>query len=283
MTTVLIIGLGRAGKRHAKIAQSMGLTVGIVDPRIVKPQEIEEIFGNEYPPVFDNLKSALADNVWECAVICTPPNQHIAQIKACLDRDMYVMCEKPLCDLGQLEQAEELLEHPFASRVMVTYNYRYNPDIMKSISAMRSEKYLLLAKQYRKDLPEWGLLLDHVPHDVDILRFISMEELVITNANYEEDENYQRWEIEGITYESKTPFGISEEVVFYPHARTALIVTPHGTVEMTANPEMFTIMWYEFLEKAQRSMKQSPGLKNAFQTQQVIEDVYRIYNAREKS
>jgi len=216
-------------------------------------------------------------------VICSPPDHHLHQIKMCLDHGMHVMCEKPLCGIGQIDQAEELLDHPLINRVMVTYNYRYNPDLTKIDNDVRSDRFMLNAYQHRDNLPSWGLLLDHVGHDADTLRYITKENLVVTHADYAEDSFHKLWSIHGVTYDSRTPFSIHEEVLSEPSVlRMAQIITPFGTLEMTPNPEMFTEMWYDFLEKVSYGEGQNCGFENAILTQQVLEDAYRVYNAKKE-
>jgi predicted dehydrogenase len=112
------------------------------------------------------LESALdSGSHFDLAVIATPPDLHLAQIRQCLDTDLPVLCEKPLCGLGQLDQAKALLNHPHADKVMVAYNYRFHPKLQ---GVRRIPTYFTCWQD--RVLPEWGLLLDHCSHDLDILR-----------------------------------------------------------------------------------------------------------------
>jgi predicted dehydrogenase len=251
----LVVGYGRAGRRHAALAQSFGLDVVTVDPNA----ESEFLH-------FASLQDALrADGHYDLAVICTPPALHVEHAAACQAVGLRVLCEKPLCALGQLEQARAL------GPLMVAYNYRYHPVLVElDIRDWWSDgPAALYASQQRERVPEWGLLLDHVSHDLDILNWL-FGPLQITGAGHDVGKGWQGWKVWGQTG-GCYPFQVTDLVTLEPTDRMAALVASFDWTPITADPAMFTDMWRAFLEG-----KNEPGLQEALETQELLEEVARV-------
>jgi hypothetical protein len=239
---IVIIGAGRAGNRHRQIAEKMGFDVWVYDPYIYSLQ-------NE-----DDLKYVLENDNITHGIIAAPPGSHLYYINLLLSYKVRILCEKPLCGLNQLDEAKSI--DP-ASPVMVAYNYRYHPAL-KHIAGTLTEFRLMTCVQHR-ELPDWGLLLDHCSHNLDIMRFVSRDEIQITDAIHIEKPDYEQWYIAG------EGFAISETVTNYKTDRVATI----NEVQITADPRMFTDMWSAFLGE-----DYSPGLSEAIQTQELLQYCY---------
>lgn len=261
MTTGLIIGYGRAGQRHGKILDGLGIRWDAVDPNIiefVKPKKVR----------YRSLTLALAEphpaarvekEAYDFAVICTPPALHLEQINQCLEAGLPVLCEKPLCALGQLDEAKAL---PDTAPVMVAYNYRYHPTLKAVQGQIPS---LMLCRQNRPNLPEWGLLLDHVSHDLDIINWLTGG-VEVTSAKHWESNESDEWFIRAKAGSQSVL--ISEAIGDYYNTRGAVLTYPDTkTVVIDANMQMYTDMWQAFL-----SGNYYPGLKEAIQTQELLED-----------
>ena len=126
--------------------------------------------------------------------------------------------------------------------------------------------------QHRADLPEWGLLLDHCSHDLDMFSFISPEAVKIEEAEYSETETGKLWDVglkNGLIYEH-----VSSE---YGDERRAMVRVHYGnkskvvTVNLEPEPEMYLNMWKAFL-----AGDYSPGLAEAIRTQELLETCYRL-------
>src|SRR3990172_6663983 len=186
----LIIGYGHAGRRHGATLDKLGIKWDYYDPNVsigAFPKEPGHIY----------TKIEKIEGSYDFAIIATPPSLHLAQINQCLDAGLSVLCEKPLCDLGQLKEAEALLSHPLAHRVMMGFNYRWHPvltDIKRKqeLWDKTGGQFACFSDQYRVDIPEWGLLLDHVSHSIDILLWLSgMETLEVSRATHSVNENME--------------------------------------------------------------------------------------------
>lgn len=251
--SVLIIGYGRAGKRHKDQAEALGLEPFAYDPWVFPHQ------GREL------LESFLAEGLATHAVIATPPDSHLDYIRLCLDAGLPVLCEKPLCALGQLDEAKTLLDHPQIYRLMIAYNWRYHPKLKQSQKSFTNGLFLD-CWQFRDNLPDWGLLLDHCSHDLDILRFAATEDITIEEAYHYQSKNMQTWEI-------MTSAGrIRESVTYVESKRIAnLYYAPGRFIELDPLPEMYADMWKAFLRGDYR-----PGLLEAIKTQELLEKCHHL-------
>ncbi len=170
MTRALLCGYGRAGRRLGRGLDALGVDITICDPAI-SPYMFEQAI-SEY-------------DFFDFALIATPPHLHLSQIRQCLDAGLPVLCEKPLCAWGQLAEAEQLLSHPAAGKVGMIFNYRWHPTIQHLILTRpqwqhRPDPFTALSVQYRERLPEWGLILDHLPHTVDLFLHLSGSRCLVT-------------------------------------------------------------------------------------------------------
>lgn len=278
MTTGLIIGYGRAGKRHGKLLDELGIEWMFCDPFLGErhPKYIGLRFFAEGVTLQDILQSpARWKNHFDFAVIATPPNLHLSQIRQCLDAGLPVLCEKPLCGLGELAEAEELLQHPNADKVMVSYNYRFHPKLTTpngplrqtqdaaSTGSGRSLPEMLVCRQQRDSLPDWGLLLDHCSHDLDIMRSQVGGQLEITSASHNRRGGFEWWDIIGQAQGHEISI---EEWVGPSKQRIAKLAFSDHIIDIDADPAMYKAMWQAFL-----SGRYEPGLAEAIETQRLLE------------
>ena len=261
----VIIGLGHAGLRWQKILNTLGYRPLIID---TDPEK-----GG-----LDSLDTATwVEHNISFAIVCTPPDQHIANIKECLDYSIPVLCEKPLCAFGQVEQAKELLKRVNADSVRVAYNYRYSPDInyqevrdnYENIVEQKETKITLFASQQRQ-LPSWGIILDHLSHDVDLFRAL-FGEMTIETARLIEKPTKTSCITFG-TFDSGIPFKIHDETKKNKCERVANICVDGYQFSMTPNPAMFTNMLMKFMKYIDgKEEYMAGGLEDAIKTQEVLE------------
>lgn len=273
----LIVGFGRAGQRHAKMLDELGIKWHVTEPN-------KALIDRPFTVVFPDLEAALTegrvihDLTFDFAVICTPPDLHLEQIKRCLDAGLPVLCEKPLCGLGQLEEAESLLAHPNAHKLMTAYNYRYLP----SLTQARGKPPKWMTCWQDRELPQWGLLLDHVSHDLDILRFLCGD-IAIKSARYYpagsflHDGRRQMWEIKvtvpGLPEWEEGVIRLRESVGSYEERKAKLEYEDGTELDIEPNPVMFKEMWDSFLRG-----EYSPGLGEAIEIQRLLEECWRMAN-----
>lgn len=264
----LIIGYGRAGKRHAKLCDEFG---------------IDWHFTDIVPSSSPRYKSVANLAAYDFAIIATPPDNHLEAIKNCLDAGTFVLCEKPLCAGGQMAEAEKLLTHPNVKKLAVAYNYRYHPAIVKAKEAgwiYPDRPILMFSSQYRPEMPAWGQVLDHLSHALDTLRFLVQGEgVIIISSRYGSvrsgesaevhayargDHNIFRAEIiDEVSYVSTTP-------------RDVFLLGPWGMIylnDMNDIDTMYHQMFDDFLSLVNGHPSQAVKLADALETQRLIQEV----------
>ena len=284
MTRALICGFGRAGRRHGATLDRLGIEWHCVEPIQSKTDRVEKFFFPDLETAFDTGKK-LFDLTFDFAIICTPPSLHLQQILTCLDAGLPVLCEKPLCALGQFGEAETLLSHPLAHRVMMAQNYHFHPAL---VTLKRQQElweglggdWACFSDQHRTDVPEWGLLLDHVSHSVDILLWLSgMETLEVSRATHSVNENMETWFVDGTI--GIQQFNIWESVRKAQVNKRAWVSGPFGNMEVvTSQPAMEQMM--DAMYKVFLAHLESPdfpiSFKDGVRAQRVLERIAEVAN-----
>jgi predicted dehydrogenase len=120
---LLIIGLGSAGKRHARNLRALGCTVSGFDPRADRQQET----GAEGPmkALFSSLDDALKTQSYDGFVIASPPPFHVDQIITAGAGGGWILCEKPLSiDASSCRRIADS-----GAKVLLGYTYRWWPPV----------------------------------------------------------------------------------------------------------------------------------------------------------
>jgi len=262
---VLIIGYGKAGKRHAKIAKELGLEVIPYDNNWVDEQ-------NTW--IVKDFNYALSLNP-DYAVICTPPETHLDYIMSVLEYSSRtkILCEKPLCGINNIAIENSVRRLYFANdRLMIAYNWRYHPLInqLKS-SHLPTYKYRFEFSKHRSPIPAWGLLLDHLSHDLDLARYITGNKFEVVEAQHYKTQYLESWKVN-----LSNQFFITDTVYAYSSPRVDLISryvddTLESTYPLEPDESMFYSMWERFL-----SGDYMPDLAEGIKTQELIEQVNKF-------
>jgi predicted dehydrogenase len=144
----LIIGLGSIGQRHTRNLRALlGDSVEIIAYRVrrlnhvVTPamvadaeQNVEDVYKIR---TFTTLEEALAQKP-DVAYICNPSSLHVPVARACVEAGCDIFLEKPVSD--SLEGTAELLElvRQRKSIVMVGYQLRFHPCVLRLTEIVRS-------------------------------------------------------------------------------------------------------------------------------------------------
>jgi len=124
---ILQAGLGARGRMWAEIVTSLGdvTLAGAVD----LSEAARNAFRERYPavPVFSDLQAALAAERYDAAVLVTPPDGRLPDVRRIVDAGLALLAEKPLA--LELAEAVELvrLAEDAGVPLMVGLNFRYLP------------------------------------------------------------------------------------------------------------------------------------------------------------
>lgn len=181
---IVIVGLGSIGRRHARLlSQSQDVNLAYCDSQKEMLALAEKEIGN-YPQYLD-FTSAL-DSQPDAMVIATPHHLHVEQTLAAIERNIHVLCEKPLSD--SLTEAEKLAYAASQSSAIVHigFHLHFHPGLMRLKELISKGKlgtilhahcrvgsYITLvnsASRYQ-ETTEGALLMDYA-HQPDILYWL---------------------------------------------------------------------------------------------------------------
>jgi hypothetical protein len=263
MAKVLIIGNGKAGQRHFQLAERFGLDTYTADP---------------YAPAdYPDWRQALQDQSWDYVVIASPPAAHIEALWACADKDVPTLCEKPLYGLGTATEALWNMSWPksFDSKLYIAYNFAFHPGLLEyktRIDRTKKADFKLLATQSRV-IPPWGMLLDNISHDLFIIDMLAGINKV-TRAWHVIMYMHETWTVMGTT--EMGDFIITDSILTNNYKREAFIDSNEfGSVDIDANPQMFTDMWQAFITK-----QGTRNLAAAKKVQGWLQDAYELNKMR---
>jgi len=124
---IAIVGLGSIGRRHLGNFRAAGVeTLTAYDADAAQRKAVAAQF--PFADVVSDVETAL--NGADGAVLCTPPESHLALAQAAARRGAHLMIEKPLAVSAQ--GVEPLLQTCDARglRVLVAHNWRYWPPML---------------------------------------------------------------------------------------------------------------------------------------------------------
>lgn len=178
-----IIGLGVIGSLHARvIAKTLDELVAVCD--------VDESKFQYYPNAkhYTDYKKMLTEEDIDVVHICTPHNLHAEMTVYALDKNVNVLCEKPLCI--SYDEITAVLDAEKRSKAIlgVCHQNRYNPENIYLKEYLKDKKILgghgLLvwkrtADYYNK--AEWrgtkkgeggGVLINQALHTLDLMQWL---------------------------------------------------------------------------------------------------------------
>lgn len=181
-----IVGLGLIGKRHANIVQSVPTTElsAIVDPN-PQTQSIAQDKGCKW---FPSLTQMLAEHNPDGVILATPTQMHIEQCVMCVQHDLPVLVEKPLCnDTAEAKPLLDLAQERHIP-ILTGYHRRYNPKIQAARMAIEqghlgqlravATQCWFYKPDYYFDQAPWrkqlgaGPISVNLAHDIDLMRYL---------------------------------------------------------------------------------------------------------------
>lgn len=156
MDTLLIIGCGSIGRRHAKVFSGLGIkNIYAADINPERLKVIEQECGIK--KTFVDYKDALDLNI-DAVIISTPPHLHTEIALKCANSNIHLFIEKPVS--VKKEGLEELSQICLKNNLTcyVAYCYRYIPSVVqlkKYIDMNRIGKILTYRLWISSYLPDW--------------------------------------------------------------------------------------------------------------------------------
>lgn len=137
--SVLIIGCGSIGERHARCFQQTGRAAVAVHE--ANPERAAHMAARYGLPVLPDLAAGLAAGRFSSAVICTPAPSHVPLAIQCLEAGLHVLIEKPLSQsLAGINQLAAV--HARSHRhVALAYVYHVYPFLREARSFLHAQRF----------------------------------------------------------------------------------------------------------------------------------------------
>lgn len=181
-----IVGYGVIGHVHEQVLKELGFKVkAICDNDPEKLKTVKDALA------YEDFEKMLAIEKLDAVHICTPHYLHTEMIIAALNRNINVLCEKPMCikkeDVPRILRAEE------SSRATlgICFQNRYNPAVVYAKEYLKDKKisggygtvvwkrdrkyYSSGAWRGKKSTEGGGVLINQAIHTVDLLQYLAGE------------------------------------------------------------------------------------------------------------
>ena len=187
MTRVAVLGMGRWGKTWCNVlARENFATVTAVAARSNAGEFADSDF-----VVFPDYREALAAADVDAAIVTLPVPEHLDAVRLCVDRAIPVLCEKPLVSNPADLQAMTELAASSSRPVRVNQNYRLREwaettlRLLPRIGSLASVQVTFAQPEFiggGRERLRHPLLADMSIHHVDLLRYLTGEEMRVQNA-----------------------------------------------------------------------------------------------------
>jgi len=194
--SVLLLGCGSIGRRHARILRSMG----IADIRVYDPERRQvDLLSSESGPVtvhgsVEEALQAAPDSVF----VLTPPESHIPLAIEAMKADCDVFCEKPLSDSTRDLEALDACIRETGRTFMVGLCFRFHEALREahrlvkeggigrilSIRGFVGEHLPTVRPDYRSLFSVNSIGVFDLIHDIDLAIWFAGEEPTATAAMY---------------------------------------------------------------------------------------------------
>ena len=193
MINVGIIGAGRIGQVHAKSILSgvpQAHILAIADP-YMKPAVAEWAKASGIENVYTDYKKILEDERIDAVLICASTNLHAQLSLEAIAAGKHIFCEKPIDQsVAKIEEVKAALAaSPKKLIYQVGFNRRYDHNYQAMRDAVAAGKigevqYVRVSSRDPEPPPaeyaavSGGIFMDMMIHDLDMVRYLSGQEVV---------------------------------------------------------------------------------------------------------
>ena len=178
MLKAAVIGLGNMGQYHAKaysLIEEASL-VAVCDPN---QDRFDHIIKESHTRYYSDLLDLLSNEAIDVVSVCVPTSKHHDVAKACINKGIHVLVEKPIAQT--VEEAQALVAYAKANQVKLTVGHieRFNPAVIKTKQLIQQQALgdvrSIIAKRYGpfpKQIKDANVLVDVAVHDIDIVQYL---------------------------------------------------------------------------------------------------------------
>ncbi|HOS80566.1 MAG TPA: Gfo/Idh/MocA family oxidoreductase [Anaerolineae bacterium] len=187
-----VIGVGSMGQHHARVYTELKQTtlVGVAD---AVPETAQRIGGKYGVPAYSDYRELLERERPDLVTVAVPTQEHYAVALAALEAGCHVLVEKPIA--ATVADGTALIARAAAldRNLMVGHIVRFSPVIQalkQHLNAGELGRIFQIACRRVGPFParirDVGVVVDLAPHDLDVMRFITGDEIVHVFAETEQ-------------------------------------------------------------------------------------------------
>lgn len=187
-----VIGVGSMGQHHARVYTELKQTtlVGVAD---ALPETAQRIGGKYGVPAYSDYRELLERERPDIVTVAAPTQEHSIVATAALEAGCHVLVEKPIA--ATLAEGEALIARAAAlkRKLMVGHIVRFSPSIQalkQHLDAGELGRVFQIVCRRVGPFParirDVGVVIDLAPHDLDVMRFITGDEIVRVFAETEQ-------------------------------------------------------------------------------------------------
>ena len=225
MINVGIIGAGRIGQVHMKSIMTgvpQAKVLAVADP-YMKPEVAAWLENAGVEKITKDYHEILDDPRIDAVLICASTDQHAPLSIEAIRAGKHVFCEKPVDhSLGRIEEVKAALEaSPKKIKYQVGFNRRFDHNyraIRKAVEDGKIGKVEFIRISSRDPEPpspayvavSGGIFLDMMIHDLDMLRYLSgdeVEEVTAYGANLVDPEIGKAGDVDTVVISAKLKSG----------------------------------------------------------------------------
>jgi predicted dehydrogenase len=188
---VAVIGVGAMGKNHARVyadMQDVNL-VGVADPDERLVADVARRHGGQY---YTDYQQLLDREAPEAVTIAVPTVEHLKVALEVIQRGIHVLIEKPIA--FSVDEGRQIIEVARKAGVilMIGHIERFNPAVMALKQRLtEGELGRVFEVDARRQGPfparvkDVGVVIDLAVHDLDVMRFVTGQEVLRVFAETE--------------------------------------------------------------------------------------------------
>ena len=183
-TRVAVIGAGSMGRNHVRVYKELPYVnlVGVADTDKAVTSKLGQLYSvNTYQDYHEMLEREKP----EAVSVAVPTFMHGPLVVELLEAGVHVLVEKPIA--ATIEEGEMIIQasERTGKKLMVGHIERFNPaviELKRRLDAGQIGKvFQIYARRlgpYPTRIQDVGVILDLTPHDLDIMRYLTGQEIV---------------------------------------------------------------------------------------------------------
>jgi predicted dehydrogenase len=177
---VAVIGVGRFGKEHARVYSNLpGVSlVGVVDRQADRANEVA---GRCKTKAFSDYRELIGQV--DAVSIAAPTQSHFEIAKACLEKGIHTLVEKPIA--RTVAETEELVRLSNGKVLQVGHIERFNPAFQAALPRIARPRLIDARREapFRFRSADIDVVLDVMIHDLDlVLSLVPSDPVKVTAA-----------------------------------------------------------------------------------------------------